>query len=296
MKKFILPIIVFASLVSCVSTKKYEALEQSTQNLEKQVSQKENTISQLKESQSKLNEEMVMTKSENSGLMNKVEILDKEKAYFKKLYEDLNVVYSDNVSKNSEELSKILSENAELIAQLQIQNKKMNELELKVQATKNQLDELKNRISEALKQFEGKGMNVTQKDGKIYISVENSLLFPSGSWKVQSKAEPAIKKLASVLEEDQDLNVLIEGHTDNVKYKGTGALEDNWDLSVKRATSIVKELLKNKKLDKKRITAAGRGEFDPIGDNTTKEGKAQNRRIEIIIQPDLSLFEQLVKE
>lgn len=296
MKKIVLPIIVFAGLISCVSPKKHEALLQTKQNLDTQIAQKESSINQLKASQSKLNQEMVTTKSENSGLLNKVAILEKEKDYYKGLYEDLNVAYSNNMEKNGAELQKIISENAELIAELQVKNQKMNTLEASVNATKNQLDELKNKISNALKQFEGKGMNVTQRDGKIYVSVENSLLFPSGSWKVQSKAKPAIENLAKVLEQDQDLNLLIEGHTDNVKYNSTGVLEDNWDLSVKRATSIVKELLKNPKLEESRITAAGRGEFNPIGDNTTKQGRAQNRRIEIIIQPDLTLFEQLIKE
>lgn len=296
MKRFVLPIILVASVASCISPKKYEALEQTTQNLERQLTQKENTIAQLKESQENLNDEMVATKSENSGLHNKVAVLDKEKAYFKKLYEDLNIDYSNNVEKSNSDLQKIIGENASLIAELQVKNQKMNELEASIDATKNQLTGLKSKISEALKQFEGKGMNVSQKDGKIYVSVENSLLFPSGSWKVQSKALPSIQKLTKVLVQDQDLEFLIEGHTDNIPFGGNGALKDNWDLSVKRATSIVKEMLKNKKLDPSRITAAGRGEFNPIGDNSKKTGRAQNRRIEIIIQPDLTAFEKLIAE
>lgn len=296
MKKFILPAILVASIASCISPKKYEALEQTTQNLERQLAQKESSIAQLKESQEHLNDEMMATKSENSGLHNKVAVLDKEKDYFKKLYEDLNVDYSNNVEKSNADLQKIIGENAQLIAELQVKNQKMNELEASIDATKNQLSALKNKISQALKSFEGKGMNVSQKDGKIYVSVENSLLFPSGSWKVQSKAIPSIQNLTKVLTQDKDLEFLIEGHTDNIPYGGSGALKDNWDLSVKRATSIVKEMLKNKDLDPSQITAAGRGEFNPISDNSKKDGRAQNRRIEIIIQPDLSAFEKLIAE
>lgn len=296
MKRFVLPVILMASVASCISPKKYEALELTSQNLERQLAQKESTIAQLKESQEHLNDEMVVTKSENSGLHNQVAVLDKEKAYFKKLYEDLNVDYSNNVQKSNSDLQKIIGENAKLIAELQVKNEKMNELESSIEATRNQLSGLKNKISDALKQFQGKGMNVSQKDGKIYVSVENSLLFPSGSWKVQNKAIASIQNLTKVLVQDKDLEFLIEGHTDNIPYGGSGALKDNWDLSVKRATSIVKEMLKNKKLDPSQITAAGRGEFNPISDNAKKEGRAQNRRIEIIIQPDLSAFEKLIAE
>ncbi|MGB0428205.1 MAG: OmpA/MotB family protein, partial [Flavobacteriales bacterium] len=193
-------------------------------------------------------------------------------------------------------LRKVIEENTALIDQLQDQNRKMIDLEANIQAAKNKLSQLRSKISQALSQFEGRGMNVQQKDGKLYISLDNSLLFASGKWDLGSAAKPAIKQLAEVLVQEKDLEVLIEGHTDNVDFNGSSVLKDNWDLSVKRATSVVKELTKNKALEARRLTAAGRGEFNPIAGNDTKAGKAKNRRIEIIIQPDLSIFGELLSE
>ena len=159
------------------------------------------------------------------------------------------------------------------------------ELERMIAAKDSALTAFKNRLKEALLGFNGKGLTITQKNGKVYVSLSEKLLFKSGAWKVDPKGAQALKQLADVLAKNPDINVMIEGHTDNIPYKGSNGISDNWDLSAKRSTSIVKILLKNKELDASRIIAAGRGEFVPLADNKTKEGRSKNRRTEIILTP-----------
>ena len=145
--------------------------------------------------------------------------------------------------------------------------------------------------------FADKGLNVETKEGKLYVSMEDKLLFASGSWTVSEKGVEAIKSLAKVLEEHTDLNIMVEGHTDNVVFRGTTAVKDNWDLSVMRATAIVKLLLaQGPKIDPARVEAAGHGEYAPKKPNTTAANKAVNRRTEIILTPRLKDIIKIVAE
>lgn len=146
---------------------------------------------------------------------------------------------------------------------------------------------LKEKVAKALKGYEGNGLTVTHKNGKVFVSLEEKLLFQSGKWDVDAKGQKAIKDLASVLEKNADVNIMIEGHTDDVPFKGTGAVEDNWDLSTKRATAVLKILLNNSKIDPKRLSAVGRGEYLPLDNSKTAEARAKNRRTEIILTPKL---------
>lgn len=146
---------------------------------------------------------------------------------------------------------------------------------------------LKEKVAKALKGYEGNGLTVTRKNGKVYVSMEEKLLFQSGKWEVDAKGQKAIKDLASVLEKNSDVNIMIEGHTDDVPFKGTLAVEDNWDLSTKRATAVLKILLNNSKIDPKRLSAVGRGEYFPLENSKTPEARAKNRRTEIILTPKL---------
>ena len=151
---------------------------------------------------------------------------------------------------------------------------------------------LKDRVSQALTGFEGKGLTVTQKDGQIYVSLDNKLLFPSGSTTVDAKGREALTNLAKAIENDKDVNIMVEGHTDTDKVLAGAAYKDNWDLSVLRATSVVRILQETSKIEPKRITAAGKGEYEPADPND----KAKNRRIEIVLAPDLRQLYDLVKE
>ena len=160
------------------------------------------------------------------------------------------------------------------------------------------MKKLKDALSKSLKAFEGKGLTVTQKDGKVYVSMENKLLFESGSWTVGAEGKKAVDLVSKVLAENPEISVLIEGHTDNDKITGTigGGVENNWDLSTKRATAIVTILTANPKVNKANITAAGRSEYAPLMTNETAEGKAKNRRIEIILTPKLDEISKLLNE
>lgn len=139
----------------------------------------------------------------------------------------------------------------------------------------------------ALTGFEGNGLSISTKNGKVYVSMDEKLLFKSGSYQVDQRGIQALNQLSSVLAQNKDINVMIEGHTDNVPYNGTGALKDNWDLSVKRATSIVRIIIQNKGVAPKRLTVAGRSKYIPVETNSTSLGRSKNRRTEIILTPKL---------
>lgn len=154
---------------------------------------------------------------------------------------------------------------------------------------------LKNTLANALNSFEGNGLSVEQRGGKVYVSMENKLLFQSGSWTVGSTGKQALKQLGSVLAANPEIAILIEGHTDTDPYIGNDNLSGNWDLSTKRATEIVKLLLKNKTIKPENLTAAGRGEHFPLASNKAAAGKAKNRRIEVILSPKLDKIAELLE-
>lgn len=166
----------------------------------------------------------------------------------------------------------------------------------KLRAKENELEAVRNSVTKALVGFSGKGLNVETRDGKVYISLDNKLLFPSASWTVSKEGVAAIKQLAEALEQDSTLNIMVEGHTDNDAYRGATAVKDNWDLSVMRATAIVKLLLKHGKgINPARVEACGHGEFAPKVPNDSPANKAINRRTEIIITPNIEALLEEVK-
>ena len=172
--------------------------------------------------------------------------------------------------------------------ELQKREQRVNELE-EIIANKDAIVRaLKEKVANALLGFRDKGLSVIEKDGKVYISMDAKLLFASGSTKVDAQGVKALKELAKVLEDQEDLEILVEGHTDTDKMKSTSHPSDNWELSVLRATSVVKIMLDNSKMNPKTISASGRSEFIPLDPNN----KAKNRRIEVVLIPKLDeLFE-----
>jgi chemotaxis protein MotB len=172
------------------------------------------------------------------------------------------------------------------------QAKRLNDLQILISNQKNVMNKLKKTISDALVNFKPDELTVAIKDGKIYVSLQEKLLFKSGSDLVDPKGKEALKTLADVLNANREIQVLIEGHTDSVAISGKFA--DNWALSVSRATSIVRVLANDYKIDAKLITASGRGEYYPIQSNFSSEGRAKNRRTEIILSPDLSELFKLI--
>ena len=185
----------------------------------------------------------------------------------------------------------------ELTFELEKRNAKMAEMEKILDAQKRLVQDLKSKVSEALLGFENNGLTVTMKNGKVYVSLDEKLLFKSASWDIDANGRNALKKLAGVLERNPDIQVTIEGHTDNVPYNpGSGQLKDNWDLSVKRATTVVRVLLEGTKIDAKRLTASGRSQYMPVDDSNNQDGRQKNRRTDIVLTPDLTELYQLINQ
>ena len=176
----------------------------------------------------------------------------------------------------------------DMYVELQKREQRVNELE-EIIANKDAIVKaLKDKVAKALLGFRDKGLSVIEKDGKVYVSMDAKLLFASGSTKVDSEGIKALKELAKVLEDQKDLEILVEGHTDTDKMRSNAHPKDNWELSVLRATSVVKIMLGNSNMDPTTISASGRSQFIPID----LENKAKNRRIEVVLIPKLDeLFE-----
>ncbi len=164
---------------------------------------------------------------------------------------------------------------------------RVNELSRVLNQKDSAVQAIRNMVSKALLGYKDQGLTVEVRNGKVYVSVEDKLLFESGKYTVNSTGRQAILDLAKVLNTQSDINIMVEGHTDNVPYKGGGVIKDNWDLSVMRATEVSRILWKDGKIDPKRVIAAGRGDTQPIASNSTPEGRAKNRRTEIILTPQL---------
>ncbi len=179
--------------------------------------------------------------------------------------------------------------------EIEEQNRRLIELEGILHSKDSAVMALKNKITDALLGFENKGLTIHQRNGKVYVTMDEKLLFKSGKWDVDPKGQQALKQLAGVLEENKDINILVEGHTDNVPMKGSGDVKDNWDLSVKRATSITKIILANSKVEPIRVTAAGKGPYMPIDMANNTEARAKNRRTEIILTPKLDELFQILE-
>ncbi|MFH0842948.1 MAG: OmpA family protein [Bacteroidota bacterium] len=185
----------------------------------------------------------------------------------------------------------------ELTFELEKRNARMLELEKILDAQKRIAQDLKNKVSEALLGFENNGLTITMKDGKVYVSLDEKLLFRSASWEIDANGKSALRKLSVVLDRNPGIQIMIEGHTDNVPYNpGSGQLRDNWDLSVKRATTVVRTLLEGSKIDPKRLTASGRSEYLPVDPTGTSEARQKNRRTDIILTPDLTELYELINK
>jgi chemotaxis protein MotB len=173
------------------------------------------------------------------------------------------------------------------------QAKRLKNLQDMIQSQKDIMNNLKNSIADALMKYKSDELTVYNKDGNVYVALQEKLLFKSGSAVVDPKGKEALKSLALVLNNTSGITVMIEGHTDNVPIK-TSVFKDNWDLSTGRATSILRILTNDYGFDPNRITASGRGEFHPVQSNETVEGRSGNRRTEIILSPDLKEIYKLL--
>jgi chemotaxis protein MotB len=230
------------------------------------------------------------------ALNNKMDLL---KESYKALEKNSNESLQINMSKNRDLLEQLDAKGKALAIEQERLNKsaqRLQELESLIASKEAAMKKLKETLSKALNSFEGKGLTVEQKNGKVYVSMENKLLFNSGSWSVGPEGKKAVVEVGKVLGDNPDISVLIEGHTDDDGFSSSGPIANNWDLSTKRATAIVAILSENNKVNKQNLTAAGRSEFSPLASNTTAEGKSKNRRIEIILTPRLDEIAEMLNE
>ena len=310
-------VLALALMTGCVSKKVYTDLETKYADLKKE----NRTLADENAAVGKEKNELDLKSKELQAQLDKLiaerDRLSKEYASTKSGLDKMQSSYNDLEKSSGETNASISKKNRELLAELEAKGKalaaeqqRLNMLKLELDERSQRVDELegmiaaqeaglkklKETLSKALNGFEGKGLTVEQKNGKVYVSMENKLLFGSGSWTVGAEGKKAVVEVGKVLAANPEISVLIEGHTDNVAYKGGGDIVDNWDLSTKRATAIVHILRENKGVDAKNLTAAGRSEFAPIAGNDTAEGKSKNRRIEIILTPKLDEISKMLNE
>jgi len=207
---------------------------------------------------------------------------------------DLNNQKTALMNENSLVLGDLKTLSTESKMTIADQAKRLKRLQDMIQSQKNVMTKLKNSIADAMMSYKTDELNVYIKDGNVYVSLAEKLLFKSGSDVVDPKGKEALKSLSLIINNTNDISVMIEGHTDNVPIK-TKVFKDNWDLSTARATAIVRILTVDNGFDPNRITASGRSQFHPIMPNDAIEGRAANRRTEIILSPDLKEIYKLLE-
>ena len=325
--------IIYLSLVSilcsCVSAKIYEELKSDKEKMDKDYLKLQGDHQTLEFRNEELLRQLMFGKKEFAMLLDDTTTLGKELRKTTSEYEELNSSYERLLSNHSSETKKLMLKLRDSKVELEERIQKLKELETtlngkekrvrslkdslmvlnndlrkremkvgELEAVLNQKDsvvnDLKNAVAQALLGFKDKGLSVELKNGKVYVSLEEQLLFRSGSYTIDIKGEEALKQLATVLAAHHDINILIEGHTDDVPYKGSGAIKDNWDLSSKRATAVVRILTKNG-VNPSQLIPAGRSEYAPLEEGKTPAIRKKNRRIEIILTPKLDELFQILE-
>ncbi len=315
---------------SCVTQQVVLDLKNQNEKLEKHNQKLKIDINDLESTNKELDQELIQAKTKVSKLLAQVEEEKKNIFKIKNQLTELKSAYdilaeskSNSIEKKAKETKEILLEINKLQDELQKKEDKLynlqsnlnikqkelinykkkidqreeriNELESIIKKQDSSLFVLKENLVKSLIDFTGKGLDININKGRIYIMLEQDLLFNSGSWSVDTTGKIILRDLIEVLSIHEDINIIIEGHTDNRPYKGSGNIKDNWDLSVMRATSIVKILTFGDKINASRLTAAGRGEFNPITDNDSDLSRSKNRRIEIILYPSLDRIYDYIK-
>lgn len=271
-------------LASCVSSKKFKKSQEDYQGLQVRYQTLESNLNDC-------NSQTAALQKEKEDLQTKVSNLNKEMEFVKQNYtqalsqlENLSVLSKQQAESIRQSLQNIGAKDA-YIQTLQQQMAYKDSLNMA----------LVMNLKGAIGNMDDEDINIKVDKGVVYIDISDKLLFSSGRYEVTTKAKEVLGKVAKVLKNQPDIEFMVEGHTDNVQYKGNAVLLDNWDLSVKRATSVVRLLQKDYGLDPMKMSAAGRGEYHPVADNSTAEGKAQNRRTRIVILPKLDQFFQLLE-
>lgn len=261
------------------------------------------TIDDLNRQIAALNDGLQKMKDNNTSLEEKLrkvnQLKNESDAVCEKVKQQLDALANSSAAEKDKLMKQLADKEKELMAKEQELNKlatelnardmKVRDLESLIARKDSAVQALKNKMLEALKGFNAGDLSVYEKDGKIYVALSDKLLFTSGSYAVEPRGKEALKKIAEVLNKQSDISIMVEGHTDNKPYisSTTGPVNSNWDLSVMRASSVTKLLVDENKLDAKRVTPAGRGQYFPVESNDTPEGRSKNRRIDIVLTPDL---------
>ncbi|MBA9075742.1 MULTISPECIES: OmpA/MotB family protein [Rufibacter] len=262
-------------LGSCVSTKKYEAALAENRS--------------LVVLQDELNRQKAELESERARLQQDKERLNQEKAELEKDKASTEASLRTNLNTKSQQVDK-------LSADLQAREARLQEMQRILDQKDKAVNNLRQIVSNALLGFKASDLTVDVRNGKVYVSLSNQLLFKSGSTKVDAQGQEALKKLANVLQNQPDVNVLVEGHTDDVPVaRGTAGMQDNWDLSVLRATEITR-ILTDAGVAPQRVTPSGRSKYVPVDPATTAEARQKNRRTEIILTPKLDELFQILEQ
>src|SRR5258706_10539468 len=306
MKPFVLIFLMLSFISSsCIVTKKkFDDILAQKIKAEGELADKAAKLDNANAELSDLTEKLKNLKQDTANLGDGVRTTGKKLWVLNKEYEQLNSFYRNSLN-NSGKLSRDMAQQKEQLLAIQDnlektrrsndslstslaeREKKVKELEQVLSDKDKAVTDLKNRISNALLNFKENDLTVKVKNGKVYVSLAEQLLFGSGSIAVDKKGETALQQLAKALKDQKDIRMMIEGHTDNVQIsKKSQYMEDNWDLSVMRATSITKILMKAG-MSPNQITAAGKGEFSPVAPNDNAANKQKNRRTEIIVTPNL---------
>jgi chemotaxis protein MotB len=275
-------------LSSCVPTKKFKASQSALQSARNDSASLAQKVSKLEGNITKLNQEIAdhlkTIDSKSKSISEQEDQIDKLSREISDLNKEKVKLLNDASSKQSQ----LTKSGQELLNQ----KKKLEQLQALMDQQKAAIEEIRKKMADALTGFKSNELTVSTKNGKVYVSLQENLLFPSGSAVVNPKGKEALAKLAEVLNVNTDITVDIEGHTDSIPIRGK--YQDNWDLSLARAASIVRILTIDYKVTPERVVASGHSQFEPIQTNSTAEGRAQNRRTDIILSPKLDeLFKLL---
>ena len=289
--QLILTVISSVVLFSCVSSKKFKNAKNEYAGLQVKYTQLQGDLTNCNNAKDDLNRLKSGLENDNASLNSKIADLNKLVDFLKanstqalKQLQDLSVITSTQAESIKKSMDNIGAKDF-YIQTLQQQMARKDSLNMA----------LVMNLKGAVGNMDDKDINIKVDKGVVYIDISDKLLFKSGKYEVTDKANAVLGKVAAVLKNQPDIEFMVEGHTDNVAYKGSGILLDNWDLSVKRATAVVRILEKQYGLDPAKMAAAGRSEYKPVADNTTKEGKALNRRTRIVILPQLDQFFKLLE-
>jgi len=277
-KYFILAAVLATTLHSCVvlSPKKYKGLLAQRDSLTTRTGTLEDQVGSLENDTAKLHRDIAGLRRDIATLQGNYNTLNDK-------YGALNTNYNSSTSKVSQ-----------LSADLQKREQRLKEVEDILKKRDEATNALKEKLQKALLGFQQNGLSVDIKNGKVYVSLTDKLLFPSASIVIDDRGKAALKQLATVMQKEPDINMAVEGHTDSKKINNLGQIKDNWDLSVLRATSVTRYLTEVEKIDPKRLTATGKGEYQPVDVANTPEALSKNRRIEIVLSPKLDELYNLI--